>query len=187
MKHSTGKSDKIIKAAIDQFSKKGYDKATIDDIANKSRVSKGIVFFYFKRKEKLVEKVALLSVPRDVIQEVNNHHYNDAKDLLMEFSMRFLEKYKERNMRNLLLMTMVSKDRFPVINRALEAMCFQEMDKMFSTAENILGHKIKVPIRRALFGSLLCYLIWWDKNEVEPQKYVSDLINGILKAVYEDQ
>ncbi|MEM2489146.1 MAG: TetR/AcrR family transcriptional regulator, partial [Thermoplasmata archaeon] len=63
MKGKNEKMEKILKAAIFYFSKKGYDRATIDEIARKSGVSKGTVFFYFKKKEKLIEKISLLSVP----------------------------------------------------------------------------------------------------------------------------
>jgi len=44
------KQDKIIDASIKVFSKKGYDLATIDEIAKKARVSKGTVFFYYKKR-----------------------------------------------------------------------------------------------------------------------------------------
>ena len=45
------KEEIILNASIKVFSKKGYDLATIDEIAKKAKVSKGIVFFYYKKKK----------------------------------------------------------------------------------------------------------------------------------------
>lgn len=183
MREKGTKNERIIKAALDQFSKKGYDKATIDDIAKKSKVSKGIVFFYFKKKASLVEKVALLSVPLDEIKEVNQKKYQSGEELLIDFGRSFLKKYEDKKMRNLLLMTIAGKNRFPVIEDALETLCFQQMDAMFSKVESLAGGKIPAPLRRALFGSLLCYVVWWDKNMLKPSEYVEMLVSQILKNV----
>jgi TetR/AcrR family transcriptional regulator len=47
------KTDKIFQAAIDVFSEKGFDKATMDDIAAKAHVAKGTIYYHFKSKEEL--------------------------------------------------------------------------------------------------------------------------------------
>ncbi len=31
-----------------------------------------------------------------------------------------------------------------------------------------------------IFGSLLCYLIWWDDNDQNIENYVEDIVNGFL-------
>jgi TetR/AcrR family transcriptional regulator, fatty acid metabolism regulator protein len=53
------KSHRILVAAEQLFSKKGYAKATISDIATLAKVGEGTVYEYFKNKEDL-----LLSIPR---------------------------------------------------------------------------------------------------------------------------
>ncbi|WP_172844416.1 TetR/AcrR family transcriptional regulator [Tumebacillus algifaecis] len=43
----------IFQAAIDVFSEKGFDKATMDDIATRANVAKGTIYYHFKSKEEL--------------------------------------------------------------------------------------------------------------------------------------
>ncbi|MEL9999479.1 MAG: TetR/AcrR family transcriptional regulator [Thermoplasmata archaeon] len=183
MKGKNEKMEKILKAAIFYFSKKGYDRATIDEIARKSGVSKGTVFFYFKKKEKLIEKISLLSVPLDQIYEINQRNYSNPKDILKDFGLLFLNKYNDPNMRNLLIMTMAFKNRYTNIEKALETLCFQEMDKMFNRVENLYGKEIPFTMRRAFFGALMCYVIWWNKNIMGPSEYVEKLVDQILYNV----
>ncbi|TDQ40382.1 TetR/AcrR family transcriptional regulator [Aureibacillus halotolerans] len=47
-------SEKIRTAAMDIFIERGYHDASIDDIANKARVSKGLLYNYYKGKEALL-------------------------------------------------------------------------------------------------------------------------------------
>jgi AcrR family transcriptional regulator len=44
----------IIKAAEDVFSKKGFDEARMDDIAEETGLSKGTLYLYFKSKDELI-------------------------------------------------------------------------------------------------------------------------------------
>jgi len=45
--------EKILQAAIEEFSKEGYKAASTNSIAKNSGVSKGLIFHYFGSKEKL--------------------------------------------------------------------------------------------------------------------------------------
>ena len=177
------KEEKILNAAVKVFSKKGYDLATIDEIAKKARVSKGIVFFYYKRKDSLIEKAALRSVPVEEITGVNGRKHGSAHELLMDFGVSFLKKYENPDLRNLLLMTMANKERYRQIELSLREMCFQEMDRMFSNLEELAGTSIPAPVKKAFFGSLLCYVVWWNDNEMSPEEYVKTLIDRILLSV----
>jgi AcrR family transcriptional regulator len=47
------KTNLIFQAAIDVFSEKGFDKATMDDIAARANVAKGTIYYHFKSKEEL--------------------------------------------------------------------------------------------------------------------------------------
>jgi len=45
--------ERILKASIEEFSEKGYAAASTNSIAKKAKVSKGLLFHYFKSKENL--------------------------------------------------------------------------------------------------------------------------------------
>jgi TetR/AcrR family fatty acid metabolism transcriptional regulator len=53
----------ILDAAAKVFGSKGYDRATIADIAREARVAEGSIYNYFKNKEDL-----LISLPRQVVE-----------------------------------------------------------------------------------------------------------------------
>jgi Transcriptional regulator len=177
------KQDKIIDASIKVFSKKGYDLATIDEIARKARVSKGTVFFYYKKKDNLIEKAAIKSVPIEEITNVNKRDHKSARDLLIDFGLSFLKKYENPDLRNLLLLTMATKERYKQIDMALRAMCFQEMNKMFLKLEELVKQSVPDPIRKAFFGSLLCYVTWWNENKMSPEDYVKTLSERFLNMI----
>lgn len=50
---ATGSKDKIIRSAIKIFSKKGYDATSMREIAEVAKVTKPMIYYHFKNKEKL--------------------------------------------------------------------------------------------------------------------------------------
>jgi len=59
------RAKEIIKAALDVFASKGFNDATISDIAQKAGVADGTCYEYFESKEEL-----LFSIPLEVMQEM---------------------------------------------------------------------------------------------------------------------
>lgn len=164
------------------FAEKGYDAASVDEIAAESGVSKGTIFMYFRRKDALVERVALTSLPFSEVERVLRKEYNNPEDLLCDVGMAFLNKYRSKELRSLLIMTMAKKDQYSVVGRRLRELCLTTMDRLFERVEAMIGRKIPQPLRRAFFGSLLCYVMWWDYNEVSPEAYCRELVKGLLAA-----
>lgn len=49
-----GTSKTILDASLKLFSKKGFDHTSVDDIAKSAKISKGLVYHYFKSKEQIL-------------------------------------------------------------------------------------------------------------------------------------
>lgn len=49
--------DRIIKVATSLFSEKGFNAATVDEIAVKAKVNKALIYYYFKNKDDLLSKI----------------------------------------------------------------------------------------------------------------------------------
>ncbi|AKN29993.1 TetR family transcriptional regulator [Clostridium carboxidivorans P7] len=47
------KQNRILNAAMKEFAKKGYEKASTNEIVKESEISKGLLFHYFKNKKQL--------------------------------------------------------------------------------------------------------------------------------------
>jgi len=49
---------KILAAALNEFSEKGYSATSVDDIINRAEISKGLIYTYFKSKEEIFLQLA---------------------------------------------------------------------------------------------------------------------------------
>ena len=56
-KNPTATKARIVKSAIELFSKRGYSETSMDDIAKKSKINKAMIYYYFKSKANLYEEV----------------------------------------------------------------------------------------------------------------------------------
>lgn len=68
------RKEQIIELAIDVISEKGYINASIGEIAKLGNMSKGVITYYFKSKDDLINsaiKTILLNVRAYVIERVN--------------------------------------------------------------------------------------------------------------------
>lgn len=54
---SEQRKNQIIEAAIKVFSKEGFHKARMDDIADEAGLSKGALYWYFKSKDKIISSI----------------------------------------------------------------------------------------------------------------------------------
>jgi AcrR family transcriptional regulator len=81
--------EKIVDAALATFSKNGYDRTRMDDIAEAANVSKGTLYLYFKNKEELFYAISernirelkeqlstLLTKGEDLISSAENFYEN---------------------------------------------------------------------------------------------------------------
>jgi TetR/AcrR family transcriptional regulator len=52
-----GAREKIIRVATSLFAEKGFDAATVDEIAVKAKVNKALIYYYFRSKNDLLTKI----------------------------------------------------------------------------------------------------------------------------------
>jgi AcrR family transcriptional regulator len=99
----------IKKAALLNFTEKGYDGASLSDIAEEVGIKKQSIYSHFKSKDEL-----FLTVMKEVIEEETNflhqffsHYKPDLKNYLEDFILEFKERYvnnEECNMKFVLRM-----------------------------------------------------------------------------------
>jgi TetR/AcrR family fatty acid metabolism transcriptional regulator len=61
---SDSKKDKIIQAALKLFSRQGYHKTTVKEIAREAEVAKGTVYWYFESKKELFRGILLAGISK---------------------------------------------------------------------------------------------------------------------------
>lgn len=84
LQHKLEIRDRIIAAALISFSKKGFDKTRMDDIALESNVSKGTLYIYFESKEDLFYALCeknLVELRKQLFSLFDtNHELNNTKN-----------------------------------------------------------------------------------------------------------
>ncbi|MDD4135537.1 MAG: TetR/AcrR family transcriptional regulator [Candidatus Shapirobacteria bacterium] len=93
------KKEKIISAAISEFARDGFEKASIDAIALKAKVAKGTVFYHFKSKNELFEEIvteAYKKLEKIVEKKIENLKTEREKiEKIIEIEVDFIHKYRD--------------------------------------------------------------------------------------------
>lgn len=125
---------RILSAATQEFSEKGFDGARVNAIAQKAGVNKALIYYYFKSKEEILEEL-FRSVLNDTLGRMNS-----AFDRLVPFEddetvlafMNEMLDYLERRQDVLRVMLMESLKRSPVndlIFRMIEDLLHAQLAK----------------------------------------------------------
>ena len=168
--------EKIIEAAMQVFAEKGFFKATIDQVAEAAGVSKGLVFWYFRRKNELIIEVAKRSLPLDVISSSLRRGLK-GRELLNKIAEEYIRKYSCNENRRLLFQALSIKTIYPAIGKEISKLCDNLLDKV---AEKVYGNiDLDKRIRMRIFlGALLCYALG-NIKEVDSNTYISKVIEII--------
>ena len=78
--------ESILRAAISEFGRVGYESASTNEIVKKANVSKGLLFHYFTSKEKLY-----IACQLHVMEEYGQHMHNNSDYTSPDFFDRILE------------------------------------------------------------------------------------------------
>ncbi len=118
---------KILKAALDLFSKKGYDKTTFEDIAVRIKLTKGAVYWHFSSKPELLRQLVIYIFDEGTGDQkiVNStpENFEELKSGLKEWMSRILTI--PQNQKNIKMLTTLDWSR-PALLEVREQ--FKELD-----------------------------------------------------------
>ena len=103
--------DKILDAALDVFSEKGFHLATVDEIAERADVGKGTLYRYFANKETLFNELVRLRLEE---LEQNATAILDGQDDVLTMITKYLRIYFEFFDRNQNLYRLIVQERLDV-------------------------------------------------------------------------
>ncbi len=87
------KKDRIINAAIEEFSLYPYDKASTNNIVKNAGISKGLLFHYFESKQELYDKLVGFVINK-LYNEISSQIKWDEKDILERIKHLIVVKMK---------------------------------------------------------------------------------------------
>jgi TetR/AcrR family transcriptional regulator, repressor for uid operon len=121
--------EKIVDAALATFSKNGYDRTRMDDIAEAANVSKGTLYLYFKNKEELFFAISernirelkeqlstLLTKSEDLIASAENFYENFRSDTSGTNVEKVFFEIIAESSRNLKLRRMLYEQRIKMLD-----------------------------------------------------------------------
>src|SRR5712691_7097821 len=89
--------EKIIKAAIDAFSKYGFDRTRMDDVAKTADLSKGTIYLHFKSKEDLFYAICENNLAE--AKQLISTMFAKKEDLVSEIE-RFYDVFRKKKTAN---------------------------------------------------------------------------------------
>ncbi len=169
--------ERIIEASMRVFSVHGFFKAPLSLVARKAGVSKGLIFWYFRSKDELILEVASRSLPLDAVKSCLQEDL-EKEELLRCIGMRYLEKYRNPVMRNLMLHSISAETLYPQIGEKIRDLCGRLLR---DAAEKVFGRadEKSVVAMRTFFGSLQCYSLR-PPRDISPERYLQELISLVL-------
>jgi TetR/AcrR family transcriptional regulator, mexJK operon transcriptional repressor len=164
----------IREAAIGTFLAKGYDGATMEDIAVRAGVSKQTVYKHFTDKQKLFAEIVLSTTDEmDALVGLIAERLTDTTDLaedLEYLAQSFLAALMQPRVLRLRRLVISSADRFPqiattwyekgfervlgVLSKSFQALADRhllDVDDSSTAAEHFVGMLFWIPINKAMF------------------------------------
>ncbi|HXV88703.1 MAG TPA: TetR/AcrR family transcriptional regulator [Nitrososphaeraceae archaeon] len=131
--------EKIVNAALMTFSKYGYYRTRMDDIAEAAKVSKGRLYLYFKNKEELFYAISERNIA-DLKQQLSSLFA--GKENLISGSGSFYENLRSKNTTDL------EKVFFEIIsessrNLKLRKMLYEQRIKIFDVVIEYLNSQMQ--------------------------------------------
>ena len=182
----------IINAAEGVFTKKGFDEARMDDIADETGLSKGTLYLYFKSKDDIIlaildrifqrefrvfEQMDLSTMSAtDAINHFVDNVSRDVKIMLrlMPIAYEFLAlAFRNKTVQKSLK---VYVNRYldiliPIIQSGIDSGEFRDVD----------AHEVAIAMGAILEGTILIWV--YDKSLVEPEGNIRSGIKLLLEGV----
>jgi TetR/AcrR family transcriptional regulator, fatty acid metabolism regulator protein len=180
---------RILDAALDVFSHKGYHDSTVDEIVERSETSKGSVYFHFPNKQTLflalVDKFANL-LERRIIEAIEEEEIGIARvRAALQACLDTFGKY--RLMAKIMLVqavglgTVFEEKRLEVNNR------FVNLIKTYIDQAVVAGDVPPVDseiVARAWMGAIYEVIIRWVyTGEPEPQRIMNTMLPMLLRSI----
>ena len=182
----------IINAAEEVFTKKGFDEARMDDIAEETGLSKGTLYLYFKSKDDLIIAMLDRMIQREFKQLENlNQDELSATDAIWKITdlltkdilgwlrlIPIVYQFLALAFRNKYVQLALKKyiNRYldilvPIIQRGVEAGEFRQVDT----------REVAIAMGAMIEGTLLLWV--YDRSLVKPQYHIHSGMKLLLEGV----
>jgi TetR/AcrR family transcriptional regulator, mexJK operon transcriptional repressor len=170
-KRSDRKHRQILQAATRVFIDKGYDGASMDEIAAKASVSKQTIYKHFSDKDHLFTEIVLATTHRvDHVVGLVATTLNDTRDLasdLGRLGRTFLEALMTEELLQIRRLVIANADRMPDLGRNWYEQGFGRVLAMLASCFRSLAEKKLLKVKDPLLAAnhFAGILLWIPVNE----------------------
>ncbi|MEM3832434.1 MAG: TetR/AcrR family transcriptional regulator [Thermoprotei archaeon] len=186
MRNSNNEKKKlIIMSARQIFADKGFDLATVDEIMEKAKLSKGTFYTYFSSKEQLIKEIAISVSPVEVLNSVIEKEYNNVKEMLNDLALKYILKYSNLTERKLFLYSIGIANRYNEIKEIFKKIYHMNYIKLKEKIQNLTGKMVDEIYLKIFLGSLFYYVISMNFAEriEQPYEYVQKIVDLLLSSM----
>ena len=157
----------ILAAAFNEFTKKGFAMTSMDNIAQKANVSKGLIYHYFDSKESLLEALVKTHIVALLPKHIPSFEHEDkAKDFIFNMFSTIIREAQKGDGGKLFYLIMTEGERFPKVSemyyKTVVNPIMRKMKKLLVIAfkKGELKNKAVIDAPQILAGPLITSLIW---------------------------
>jgi TetR/AcrR family transcriptional regulator len=199
--NSLSSEEKVITAAIEEFAENGYAGARVDAIAKRADINKAMIYYYFKSKEMLYERI-LKNIADDIFIQVQDSAVQEGDPVEVFYAIikryfKILDSF-DVNIFQIMLREIASGGKHfrkiaipnlvvpvlslvePVIKSAIEKGRMRELNPYYTFLQIIGGiiffNVIKIPMESSILGETVFKDDYLDEYR---ENLFSILKNGI--------
>ena len=138
--YKTDVRERIVQSAIECFSKYGFDRSRMDDIAKTADLSKGTLYLYFKSKEDLFYDICENNLK--MIKEQLSQIFATKKEDLVSDAERFyenLQRIENKGSEKVFFEIVAESARNPKLQRIL----YEQRTKIFDVVKEYLDLEVE--------------------------------------------
>ena len=173
----------IFEAAVREFSERGYNGATMDEIALKARVAKGTLYYHFKSKEEIFSFVVVEGIKsmQAAISEINEMDLGSFEKIRLICKNQLTLSNDNREFFKVLISQIWGKENRQSEIRMLLNTYFREIEKVMEQAmsEGVVKKGNPKLMSFLFFGNLIATAIYEIVNN--GVQSVDDTVNEIIE------
>lgn len=174
----------ILNRSAELFSEHGYDRASMNKIAEACRVSKANLYHYYKDKEALLFDVIRFHL-EELLEVVEAADKPDLPphERLRELAGALLEAYRDADSQH---NVQINSMRFLPDERQAELKGMERdlvatfSDAVVGVAPQLKGTKMLKPVTMSLFGMINWHYLWFKPNGPVTRADYADLVTRLI-------
>lgn len=174
----------ILNRSAELFSEHGYDRASMNKIADACRVSKANLYHYYKDKEALLFDVIRFHLEEllEVVEAADKPEL-PPQERLRELAGALLEAYRDADSQH---NVQINSMRFLPAERQAELKGMERelvatfSDAVVGVAPQLKGTKMLKPVTMSLFGMINWHYLWFKPNGPVNRADYADLVTRLI-------